>query len=345
VITYFDAKINNGNYFIHYVSTIINDIMPINKADLLEKIPVEFCEKVMNELNIQYYSTYSRTHTDCKLILKNKINYTEAMYVYRKWNEGISAVDVVKYLKKPNSTALSVLISMNLRKKGYIVGTEILLNGRQCDVIAVKGKNRANEIWAIELKSPRDNWKRGIDQCMDYSIWSDKSILAVMGYDESTLFKKTKSLPNVFGIATIEDMGELKIIRNPLYTFKIKKESFNIFSVIELKKIIRSKISKCPDLLKRGLIDFLFSSLSQEELESIFRLQFHKKVVHQYIFNLTSIELNVLSCYFINHKRIDVQKEGGMVQFIKNNNYGQGEVEEFILSELIEQGVLPTIVQ
>lgn len=316
----------------------MNELSTLDKSQILGSIPHEYCAQVLAELNVRTSPLYSKSKNEIMKLLNQKITREEAIYLYNQWQRDSLPEYAAKYLKKPDGVALSVLVSMNLRKKGFAVKTEVLFSGRKCDVVAFKGN--ADEIWAIELKSPRDVWQRGINQCEEYSVWSDKPFLAVMGVTKDLVSK----VESCIGIAVLGDAGDFEIVKEPEWEFQCMKRSFDIFTVRELKRIIRVVMGKCPNYNKGELIDFLFQSASIDELEKIFRTFFAEKVRTSSLFQLTSVELEVLVAYLMRTAFEEVREAGGTLCYLKEKYHSQYEIEELILSELINRGVLPTLI-
>lgn len=318
------------------------EISTLKKSQIIESIPCTYCAHVLKVLNVRNSpSIFTKSDHEIKRILSQKITQKEAIYLYRQWERGFPPECAAKYLKKPDGIAISVLVSMNLRKKGFSVETEVLLNGRQCDIVALKGNTSADEIWAIELKSPRDVWQRGINQCKAYSSWSDKPLLAIMGLTKEPLMEKT--VESCIGIALLDSTGDFEIVKEPAGEFQCTNQSFEIFTVRELKKIIRFTVGRCPNYKKGELIDYLFQSKDNEKLEMAFRTFFLEKVRTPSLFNLTSVESDVLAAYLMRTAFKEVREAGGMMHYLTEYYQNQYEIEELILSELIHRGVLPTL--
>jgi hypothetical protein len=322
---------------------MIAQINTLDKSQILESIPYNYCAHVLSLLNVRHSSVTMKSRNDTTRLLNQKITREETIQLYKNWKRGLTPAQAAKYLKKPDGIAISVLVSMNLRKKGFTVKTEVLLNGKQCDIVAFKGKNSADDIWAIELKSPRDVWQRGINQCEEYSIWSDSPLLAVMGLNTETLMSR-EAMRSCIGIAVLDDSGSFEIVKEPTWKFQATEKSFEIFTVRELKKIVRLYIGRCPKYNKEKLIDFLFQSTETNNLEKIFREFFVIKVKTSSVFNLTSVESEVLAAYLMRTAFKEVREAGGTLPYIKMKYHDQQEIEEVILSELIERGVLPTLI-
>lgn len=321
---------------------MIDETTTLDKSQILKSIPYQYCVQVLTVLNVRNSpSVFSKSKNEIVKLLSKKTTRKEAIYLYKQWKRGSSPEYAAKYLKKPDGTAASVLVSMNLRKKGFTVETEVLLNGRQCDVVAFKGET-ADEIWAIELKSPRDVWQRGVSQCEAYSLWSDKPLLAVMGLTKEALTSKVESC---IGIAILGNSGDFEIVKEPTWEFECTKQSFEIFTVRELKKIVRFVMGRCPNYNKGELIDFLFQAIDFDEFERVFRAFFVEKVRTPSLFQLTSVESDVLTAYLMRTAFKKVREAGGTICYLKENYDNQYEIEELILSELIHQGVLPTLIK
>ena len=313
-----------------------------SKSQILACIPHQYCTQVLSVLNVRTSpSSYVRSDCETMKLLSRKITREQAMCIHNQWEMGSPPEYTAKCLKKPDGIALSVLVLMNLRKKGFYVETEVLLNSRKCDVLAFKGRS-ADEIWAIELKSTRVVWQRGIEQCKEYSLWSDKPLLAVMGSAKKSLTMKV--VERCIGIAVLGNAGDIEIIKEPEWEFEPTKQSFDIFTVYELKKIIRSIMGRCPKYNKKKLVDFLFESVGLDELEKIFRMFFAEKVKTSSLFQLTSVESEVLAAYLMRTAFQKVREAGGTRQYLRENYQNQYEIEELILSELIHRGVLPTLI-
>lgn len=320
---------------------MMSEIDTLGKSQILESIPHQYCAQVLSVLNVRNSpSNFSKSKNETMRLLSRKITQEEAIHFYKIWEMGFPPMQAAKYLKKPDGIAVSVLVSMNLRKKGFNVETEVSLNGRQCDVVAFKGEN-ADEIWAFELKSPRDVWQRGIDQCKEYAVWSDKPFLVVMGVTRESLMSKAVEC---IGVAVLGNSGNFEIVKEPEWEFKPTEQSLEIFTVYELKRIIRFIMGRCPNYSKKKLVDFLFKSVSLDELEKIFRMFFAEKVRTPSMFQLTSIESEVLAAYLMRTVFQKVREAGGTHQYLRENYQNQYEIEELILSELIHRGVLPTLI-
>lgn len=324
-----------------WVKSMPHECDTLSKSQILESIPYKYCAYVLSVLNVHRSpSNYVRSNRETIKLLSRKITREQALYLYKQWERDTSPAYAAKYLKKPDGVTLSVLVSMNLRKKGFCVETEVLLNDRKCDIVAFKGEP-ADEIWAIEVKSPRDVWQRGINQCKEYSVWSDKPLLMVMSSTRKSIM--TKPMESCIGVAVLEK-GDFGIVKEPVWEFQCTKQSFGIFTVRELKKIIRFITGRCPNYNKGKLIDFLFQLLSVNELERIFRIFFAEKVRTSSLFNLTSVESEVLTAYLMRTAFQEVREAGGMSCYLKERYHNQHEIEELILSELIHRGVLPTLI-
>jgi hypothetical protein len=140
----------------------------LSKFQILESIPYQYCAHVLSVLTVRS-SPSTRSDGEIIKLLSRKITREQALYLYKQWERDIPPEYTAKYLKKPDGVALSVLASMDLRKKGFCVETEVLLHGRYCDIVAFNSES-ADEIWAIEVKSPRNVWQRGINQCKIYCV-------------------------------------------------------------------------------------------------------------------------------------------------------------------------------
>jgi hypothetical protein len=232
------------------VNLMISEVNTLKKSQIIENIPFRYCAQVLALLNVRSTPSFPQSKKEVLRLLNQKITREEAIYLHRQWKRGFSPIHTAGCLKKPDGVAASVLVSMDLRQKGFNVQTEVLLNGRQCDVVAFKSKS-ADEIWAIELKSPRDVWQRGINQCEEYAFWCDNPLLAVMGLTKDVLM--SKAADSYVGIAHVGNTGNFEIVKEPTWEFQCTNQSFAIFTVCELKKIIQFIEGKCPKHNKLGL--------------------------------------------------------------------------------------------
>jgi hypothetical protein len=62
------------------------------------------------------------------------------------------------------------------------------------------------------------------------------------------------------------------------------------------------------------------------------------------LFQLTSVESDVLTAYLMRTAFHEVREAGGTIQYLKEQYTTQYEIEEMILSELIFRGVLPALI-